>query len=179
MWWGTMGIVLIEGTVFALAISAYYFYATRSSSWPPDGVAAPLLRWGTLNTLILLVSMVPNELARRAGEHVDLRSVRIWMVVCIAFGVAFNWVRVEEFRHLNVSWDHDAYGSIVWILLGLHTTHIVTDFLDTVVLTALMFVGPVEEHRFIDVEENAVYWYFVVLAWLPIYGVIYWTPRLI
>ena len=42
-----------------------------------------------------------------------------------------------------------------------------------------MFVGPIEEKRFVDVEENAVYWYFVVLAWLPIYGVIYWAPRLI
>ena len=41
-----------------------------------------------------------------------------------------------------------------------------------------MFVGPIEEQRFVDVEENAVYWYFVVLAWLPIYGVIYWAPRL-
>jgi len=50
---------------------------------------------------------------------------------------------------------------------------------DTAVLAVLMFTGPVEERRFIDVEENAVYWYFVVLAWLPIYGVIYWAPRLI
>ena len=87
-------------------------------------------------------------------------------------------MRVYEFAHLNVMWDHDAYGSIVWLLLGLHTTHIVTDFLDSGVLTVLMFVGPIEEHRFVDVEENAVYWYFVVLAWLPIYGVIYWAPRL-
>jgi heme/copper-type cytochrome/quinol oxidase subunit 3 len=47
------------------------------------------------------------------------------------------------------------------------------------VLAVLMFSGPVEEHRFVDVEENAVYWYFVVLTWLPIYGVIYWAPRLI
>ena len=41
-----------------------------------------------------------------------------------------------------------------------------------------MFIGPVEEQRFVDVEENALYWYFVVLAWLPIYAVIYWAPRL-
>jgi cytochrome c oxidase subunit 1/cytochrome c oxidase subunit I+III len=101
------------------------------------------------------------------------------MVVCLAFAVAFNVVRVYEFAHLNVMWDHDAYGSIVWLLLGLHTTHIITDFLDSSVLTTLMFMGPVEEHRFVDVEENAVYWYFVVLAWLPIYGVIYWAPRVL
>ena len=178
MWWGTMGIVLIEGTVFALAIGAYFFLKTRMPSWPPDGVAPPGLRWGTVNTMVLLASLVPNELAKRAGERIDLRGVRLWMTACLVFGVAFNVIRVYEFRHLNVMWDHDAYGSMVWLLLGLHTTHIVTDFLDTGVLAVLMFTGPIEEKRFVDVEENSVYWYFVVLAWLPIYGVIYWAPRL-
>ena len=36
-------------------------------------------------------------------------------------------------------WDQNAYGSIVWVLLGLHTTHLLTDVGDTLVLTALMF----------------------------------------
>jgi cytochrome c oxidase subunit III len=179
MWWGTLGIVLIEGTAFALAIGAYFFLVTRYPHWPPAGLVPPDLMWGTVNTVVLLVSMVPNELAKRAGEHVNLAGVRLWMVVCLLFGVVFNAIRVYEFRHLNVTWDHDAYGSVVWLLLGLHTTHIITDFLDTAVLTALMFIGPIEEKRYVDVEENAVYWYFVVLAWLPIYGVIYWAPRLI
>jgi len=179
MWWGTLGMVLIEGAAFGLAIGAYFYLATRVPSWPPENIAPPDLRWGTINTVLLLVSMIPNELAKKAGERVDLKSVRLWMVVCMGFGAAFNVVRAFEFGHLNVNWDHDAYGSIVWLLLGLHTVHIVTDFLDTGVLTTLMFVGPIEERRFVDVEENAVYWYFVVLAWLPIYGVIYWAPRLI
>ena len=178
MWWGTMGIVLIESTVFALAIGSYFFLRTRIPAWPPDGVAPPDLRWGTINTIVLAASLIPNELAKRAGERIDLRGVRIWMVVCLVFGIGFNMVRGYEFMHLNVWWNRDAYGSIVWMLLGLHTTHIVTDFLDTLVLAVLMFTGPIEEKRFVDVEENAAYWYFVVLAWLPIYGVIYWAPRL-
>ena len=41
------------------------------------------------------------------------------------------------------------------------------------------FTGPIEEKRFVDVSENSYYWYFVVFAWLPIYGVIYWAPRLL
>jgi heme/copper-type cytochrome/quinol oxidase subunit 3 len=178
MWWGTMGIVVIEGTAFALAIAAYFYIGARRPAWPPHGVAAPDLLWGSVNTVVLLASGIPNELAKRAAGRVDLRAVQRWLCVCLAFGVAFNAVRVLEFAHLNVWWDRDSYGSTVWLLLGLHTTHIVTDFLDTAVLAALMFIGPVEEHRFVDVEENAAYWYFVVLAWLPIYGVIYWAPRL-
>jgi cytochrome c oxidase subunit III len=178
VWWGTAGIIVVEAMAFAMTIAAYFYLRTRVPYWPPN-VPPPDHLWGAVNTAILLVSMIPNELARRAADRVDLAKVRLWMVVAIAFGLAFNVVRIFEFAALNVRWDTNAYGSVVWLLLGLHTTHIVTDFLDTSVLATLMFVGPVEEKRFVDVSENAGYWYFVVLSWLPIYGVIYGGPRLI
>ncbi len=138
----------------------------------------PALRWGTLNTVILLASCVPNQLAKKSAEKMDLPAVQLWMVVCLVFAAAFNIVRIFEFKTLNVWWDSNAYGSVTWTLLGLHTTHILTDFLDSAVLTVLMFTGPLEERRFVDVSENAMYWYFVVLSWLPIYGLIYFAPRL-
>jgi len=179
MWWGTLGLVVIEGTAFALAVGAYFYLRTRVPTWPPDGIAPPDLRWGTVNTLLLLISGVPNQLARTAAERVDLSRVRLWLAAAILTGIGFNIVRVYEFKTLNVLWNTDAYGSIVWQLLGMHTVHILTEVGDTLVLAALMVLGPIEEKRFVDVEENSVYWYFVVAAWLPIYGVIYWAPRLI
>src|SRR3954470_7849599 len=177
LWWGTMGMILIEGMAFALMIAAYFYLRMRNSTWPAN-VPPPDLKWGTLNMAVLLVSAIPNELAKKAGERVDLPAVRLWLVVCLAFGVAFNVIPGFEFATLHVLWNTNAYGSVVWMLLGLHTVHIATDVLDTGVLTALMFVGPIEEKRFVDVAENAVYWYFVVLAWLPVYAVIYIAPRL-
>src|SRR4051794_27173106 len=102
MWWGVFGLILIEGMGFALAIGAYFYLVTRMSSWPPDGVVPPDLRWGTINTLILLASLVPNELAKRAGKHVHLGGARLWLVVCVLFAVAFNVVRIFEFRSLHV-----------------------------------------------------------------------------
>jgi cytochrome c oxidase subunit III len=177
LWWATLGMVVIEGMVFALVIMAYLYLKGRNDHWPPGTILPPNLLWGTVNTIILVVSMVPNELTKRAAETFQLRRVQLWLVVCMLFGLAFNVVRIFEFRSLNVSWDSNAYGSVVWILLGLHTTHIVTDWVDTGVLTALMLTGPIDEHRFVDVSENAMYWYFVVLAWLPIYALIYFAPR--
>jgi len=177
LWWGTMALIAIEGTVFALLIVTYLYLKGRNPHWPPSGVAPPALMWGTVNTIILLVSAVPNELAKRAAEKYELRPVQLWMVVCMLFGLGFNIVRIFEFMSLNVSFDVNAYGSVVWVLLGAHTTHILTDWVDTGVLTVLMFTGPINEHRFVDVSENAMYWYFVVLSWLPIYAVIYLAPR--
>src|SRR4051812_43010203 len=90
MWWGTFGIILIEGMGFALVVGAYFYLRTRSSDWPPDGVVPPALLWGTVNTLLLLVSCIPNALAKKAAERVDLSSVRLWLVVAILVGVGFN-----------------------------------------------------------------------------------------
>jgi heme/copper-type cytochrome/quinol oxidase subunit 3 len=78
----------------------------------------------------------------------------------------------------NARADANAYGSIVWFILGLHTTHLLTDVGDTIVLTVLMFTRHATERRFSDVGDNAFYWYFVVGSWLLLYGLIYWAPRL-
>lgn len=176
MWWGTVGVAAIEGMVFAIAIMMYFYIRTRVDTWPPNA-DPPDLRFGTLNTLILLASCVPNHFAKRAGERLDPRGVRIWMAVAFLFAIAFLVVRGFEFTALNTRWDSDAYGSAVWFLLGLHTTHLVTDAFDTIVLLVLFFTGPLEGKRYVDVSENGLYWYFVVAAWLPIYVVIYWVPR--
>ena len=137
----------------------------------------PALRWGTLNTVILIVSLWPNQLAKRAAEKEDRQGARLWLSVCMVLSIGFLAVRGFEFATLNVSWYTNAYGSVVWLLLGLHTTHLITDTVDTGVLAVLLFTGPFEGKRFVDVSENALYWYFVVLSWLPIYAVIYWAPR--
>jgi cytochrome c oxidase subunit III len=176
MWWGTWGMIAIEVTVFALAVAGYFYLRSHSTTWPMS-VLPPDLLWGTVNTFILLASAVPNHLAKQAAEQHRLAGARLWLCVGLVLGFAFIGVRVLEFGALNVRWDSSAYGSIVWTLMGFHTAHLVTDVLDTVVLTALFFTGPLSGKRFVDVAENSLYWYFVVWVWLPIYFTVYWGAR--
>lgn len=176
VWWGTMGMIVIEGTMFAMFIMAYLYLKGRAPHWPP-GHFPPELFWGTLNLIVLFLSAVPNHLAKLAAERLDLRKVRLWLAVALVFALAFNVIRIFEFQSLNVWWDENAYGSLVWTLLGFHTAHILTDFVDSGALLVLLFTGPLEESHFVDVSENSMYWYFVVLSWVPIYAVIYLAPR--
>jgi cytochrome c oxidase subunit III len=177
-WWGTLAFMLIEGTGFALVIAVYFYLMSLAATWPVDAPKPDLLP-GTLVTLILLASLVPNVLMSRWAEQQDLRKVRIGMVVMSFFGFAPLIVRIFEFPATRISWDSNAYGSIVWTLLGLHTTHMITDLVDTLVLAALMFTRHGNNaRRFGDVQDNAMYWNFVVATWLPIYGCIYWIPRI-
>lgn len=174
---GNAGFMLIEGTLFALSIAAYLHLRARSTEWPLSA-PPPDLFWGTFNLVLLLISGIPNQLSKRAADRLDLRGVRIWMFVCTLFGIAFLVIRVLEFRSLNVWWDQNAYGSLVWALLGFHTIHLLTEEADSAVLLGVMVKGPLEEKRFVDVAESAAYWYFVVAAWLPIYAVLYLVPRI-
>jgi heme/copper-type cytochrome/quinol oxidase subunit 3 len=108
---------------------------------------------------------------------VPAAAFRLLLVVMSIVGVVLIGIRIMEFAVLPVRWDRNAYASFVWVLLGLHGTHVLTDVVDTVVVTVLMFTRHGRGKRFSDVEDNAFYWYFVVLSWLPLYVVLYWVPR--
>lgn len=178
-WWGVIGFMVIEGVAFALAIAAYFFLMGHEQGWPPEGRQAPSLLAGTLFTILMLVSEIPNTLVKKAAEAHDTTAVRALLPIMVAIGVVLLILRGFEFNSLNVRWTDDAYGSIIWALLILHASHIITDWIDTCVLAALMWtVEGYEGRRFVDVDENSLYWRFVWLIWLPIYVMIYWIPRL-
>jgi cytochrome c oxidase subunit 3 len=40
MWWGTLGLMAIEGTVFALTIAAYFYLRSHQHGWPMTARAA-------------------------------------------------------------------------------------------------------------------------------------------
>jgi len=176
MFWGTAGMIVIEGTMFVIALVAYYYLRGRALHWPMSS-APPDLLWGTVNTVILIISTIPNHFAAKASERADLHATRLWLLVSVALGLAFHAVRALEFMTLNTHWSLNAYGSIVFSLLVLHTVHMVTDYVDTIVLTVLMFTSRITGKRYVDVNENADYWWFIVLAWLPIYFTLYLVPR--
>jgi heme/copper-type cytochrome/quinol oxidase subunit 3 len=178
VWWGTLGFLLIEGMGFLLAAGAYLYLRGQAADWPPHS-RPPDLAWGTAFTALLLLSEIPNRwLDRRARAH-DARAVRIGLVVMSVLGLALMVVRGFEFAHLNVRWDADAYGSVTWMLLFLHAVHVLTDLADTAVLGVCLFTRAISPSQFADVDDNAGYWSFVVLTWLPIYLLIYWGPRLL
>jgi heme/copper-type cytochrome/quinol oxidase subunit 3 len=168
--------IVIEGMAFAFMIVIYFYFRSLSDTWPAGG-GAPDLVWGTLNLALILLSAIPNVATDKAAINHDLPKVRAGLVTLSVFGVVLLVVRALEFTTLNVRGDESAYGSAVWMLLGLHTFNLITDVADSLVLTAVMFKEPLEGKRFVDVAENSGYWNFVVVSWVPIYAVVYWGPR--
>lgn len=177
-WWGTMAFFLIEGTAFLMAIAAYFYLMNQEQMWPPPPFVPPDLLPGTLFTIVILLSEIPNSIAKHAARKGQLRRVRRQLLIVSGVGMILLALRAWEFASLNVLWYDNAYGSIIWTLLLLHAVHFGTDWVDSIVLAGLMHgKHGVEGRRFVDVTDNSLYWRFVWLAWLPIYFLIYWLPR--
>ena len=177
-WWGIIGFMVIEGTAFGLAIAAYFFLMSHEQQWAPGPWQPPGLIAGTLFTLVILLSEIPNTMVKKAAAKYDVEPIRNLLPWIVGIGVVLLVIRGFEFNSLHVLWYESAYGSIIWALLLLHTTHITTDWFDTVVLWQLMKTPHGESpRRVVDTDENALYWRFVWLSWVPIYVLIYWAPR--
>ncbi len=177
VWWGNIGFMLIEGMVFLLACACYLYLAGQSPAWPPVGTTTPDLLWGGLFTGALLLSEIPNLFLLRASTGKKAAPSR-WLAVLMTLLVTgLLAIRGVEFAHLNVSWHDNAYGSVVWMLMILHTIHLFTELGETGVQAIWLFTHKIGDDQFADVEDDANYWTFVVIAWVPIYGLVYWMPR--
>lgn len=176
-WWGVIAYMMIEGGGFALAGGAYLYLMSQETVWPPASMPPDLLP-GLLFTIIILISEIPNFLLKKAAEKEERERVILLITLLDLMGLGLLVIRGFEFAHLNVRWSDNAYGSILWALLILHTIHILTDWAESVVLTALMITEHGKEpRRFVDVSEDALYWRFVWITWLPIFALIYLVPR--
>ncbi len=179
LWWGTFGFMLIEGMGFLLAAGAYLYLRGQAPTWPLAGHRPPDHWAGLSFTLVAVASVLPNLWVAARAKKKDEPTVRWGVLLMTLIGVLLVIVRGFEFAHLNVRWDDNAYGSLVWLLMVLHTTHVITDLGDTAVLSLWLFTHEVGDDQFSDINDNAGYWNFVIIAWLPIYLLVYWGARLL
>jgi cytochrome c oxidase subunit III len=175
-WLANVFYMAIEGMMFALMFATYFYLRTRSTDWPP-GHFPPDLKYGVANAVIFLVSIIPAWLVRKRAPEGDRRAVRNGLLVLALFALAATILRVLEFTTLNCRWTDEAYSSTVWVLIGLHSGHLLTELIETVVLFAISLTPKMEGTRLADAAINSDYWFFVVVTGLIVDFLIYGTTR--
>lgn len=178
LWLGFVGVIIVEGMMILLVIVAYFYLAALSSDWPPGGSAPPLSA-GVANTVVLLLSIVPAVRLKRAAAKADLGRVRALLIVLSVIAAATVALSGWAFATLDTRWDANAYGSLVWMLLGMHAFALVAAALVIWVLAAYMFGGVVDGHRYMNAYESGDFWLLAAFLWLPTWFVIYMAPRLL
>jgi cytochrome c oxidase subunit 3 len=187
IWWGNFLLLLIETTMFGLALAAYFYVHINFTEWPPPRVdilpailnPLPDVFIPTANVVVLLASCIPMIIADRASRKMNRNAVLFALLLCIAFGIGTIILRFYEFPALKFRWDDNAYGSAVWTLLGMHLLHLFVMTSELVILVAYLIIRPLDPKHAVDVSVTAVYWYWVVGIWIPLYAIIYWGPRVL
>jgi heme/copper-type cytochrome/quinol oxidase subunit 3 len=178
-WWGIVFLLAIETTVFASLIFSYFYLRAGVAQWPPAGIEPPDLMLPTINTVVLLASAVPVAWADRGIRRGNQVAVRAGKLAGQALLVLFLALKAVEYAGYDYTWRTNAYGSIVWTLTGFHVAHVTVAVVKSLVVLTLAWKGYFSERRYLGVQANAFYWYFVVLIWVPIYVTLYLSPRLL
>lgn len=176
-WWGTLAFIVIEGTTLAIAIAAYLYVRKNFDTWPPPPTPLPDLLIPTINMLLLLAVIVPMGWADKAARRLDLRGVRVGLLIAIGMQLVCVVLRFFEFAALNTRWDEHVYGSVAWAVLALHATLLALDLVETGSFAALTYIGPFKEKHFPDISDASFYQYFLSLSNVVVYAVLFLSPR--
>ncbi len=185
VWWGNNGLLAIETAMFAILIATYFYLRQNFALWPPSIAQLtaplrplPLLGYGAANTIVLLVSCIPMIFTDRSARRGDVHRTQAGLTICLLFGVAAIVLRGFEFSAMQFRWDSNAYGSIVWFILGMHMLHLIVLSTETALLMIWTFTREFDMKHRVDIVTVGVYWYWVVAIWLVLFTIIYFTPRL-
>lgn len=178
-WWGTLGFIVAESATLLLCAATYLYVGRNFDSLLPAGLAPPSLAIGTASMLLLLGSLIPAARLHHAARRKDDIAIVRLLVIAVVFELAALTLRAIEFANVGVRWDTNAYGSAVWFTLGFHALLLATDLVETTVFAAIFLTKRVEEKHYGDVADVAIYWYFVVFGWLPLYALLYLSPLIL
>lgn len=178
LWMGVLMLIFIEASVLLTILASYGYLRLQSDTWPAPGAghADPLIP--TINLVLLLCSAFTMWWAgtgTKRGSRLVMAGGTTISVLLASVVLILRWI---ELGKLGYSWDDHAYGSITWLIFGFHFVHVTAAVLGTAVVSAFAWRGYYTKERNLGVVVDSLYWYFVAVAWLPLYYVTVWDPRI-
>lgn len=178
IWWGIVGLIVVESVVFSTLIASYFYLGFAQPEWPVAGVKTPGLLLPGFGTAALLASSVSMHFADKAIKDDNVPRLTAGLAISIALAAVFLGLKAWEYSDKDFRWDAHAYGSMVWLIIFFHSTHVVSLMLKTIVVAVLSRRRFFTKDNRIAVTVNGFYWHFVVLVWIPLFVTLYLSPRL-
>lgn len=177
LWFGQLLMCVIEGCVLCMLIATYFYL--RVDTWPPPMVRLPGTLMPSLALIPLLASCAGSYVASEGAKRNSRGGMLLGLSLNLALAIVFLALRGVEWKSFNFTYASDVHGSIVWTILFLHSYDVIADLLMTAVLIVIVAMGRCGPKQRIGVHVDSVLWYFLAGIWIPLYGVLYWAPRLI
>jgi cytochrome c oxidase subunit III len=159
------------------------------SDWVPTSLPVRIL---LLNTLVLLISSLTLEIARRrAAEDVALAPIANipgiqvsetrslpWVWTTVVLGLTFlggQYLAWRQLRLSHIDIETNVSSSFFFILTGVHAVHLMGGILALLYagMTAWLLRPP--ETRRIVIDVTAWYWHFMGILWVYVFGLLYFA----
>lgn len=176
-WWAIFLLMLIESAVFVGLISSYFYLFANASVWPPTDTGAPKIVLPAIYSVVLIVSAILTWIGHRAIVRGDVSRMRKLRLVATALLVIFLAMKAYEYATLPYLWDESAYTSIVWLIAGFHSAHVLTVLLKEIPIQVLAAKGFFTQERRSALEGATMYWIFVATWWIPLFATVYLFPN--
>jgi len=163
-----LGVLLaVITSLFALFISAYSI-RMELSDWRP--LPEPDLLW--VNTAILFVGSLGLQWAWRGAAREQWSAIRVGLVVGGGCALAFMAGQVLAWQGLAASGylvASNPANSFFYVLTGLHVLHLLGGLVALARTSGHAWAGALAKTR-LGVELCAVYWHFLFVVWLILFG---------
>ena len=187
LWWGNTLLLFIETAMFGILIAIYFTVAMNLNPFPPPRVdqypvlydPVPDLTLPIIGLVILLFSLVPGIMLDMAARKRQGGKVKILILITLAFNIAALIVRYYEYDSLHFKWNDNAYGSITWMILGMHMLHLFVMLCEDGYLAIWTWTRDLDDKHALDLSVMAIYWYWIVGIWVLLFSIVYIFPRLV
>ena len=169
----TMGMWLFiasEVMLFGALFSAYALLRVSAAAWPSGGDQLNLTL-GSTNTMLLMSLTAVAWRARTASPQ----AARGWLLVSSVLGVAFLGLKSLEYKAeltLGLTPASSTFLAMYFTLTGLHALHVIAGIAANLWAAAGARRVVPEQLRG-RVQSIALYWLFVDIVWLIIFGLMY------
>jgi cytochrome c oxidase subunit 3 len=174
---GLWVLLAVITSLFGLFLSAYWMRMGHDHGGG-ELHPAPLPRVLWLNTVLLVLSSVSMQLASSAIAAAQAERVKVYLILGGVLALAFLGGQLLAWHQLNES-GYFVTGnpavSFFYLLTGVHGLHLFGGLLVWGKTVARMTRSGVEliDLR-LSVELCTVYWHYLLLVWLVLFGVLLW-----
>ncbi|MDA0797691.1 MAG: cytochrome c oxidase subunit 3 [Chloroflexi bacterium] len=169
--WAFLGSdVLFFGTL----IATHLVYRGQSVSGPTENILdIPIT---SISTFVLLMSSLAMVLALSGLQRGKMGEARFWLAATALLGsvfIGFQMYEFAEFANEGLTPRTNLFGSTFLIMTGFHGTHVAIGILWLWSLFFATFNGKIHQGNSLEVEIAGLYWHFVDIVWIVIFGVVY------
>jgi cytochrome c oxidase subunit III len=157
---------------FSGLFAAFFTIRAHDHPWPPAGTELDTIQAGIF-TAVLVSSSFTMQKAVFDEERRNRRSARIWVGWTLFLGSAFLANQCYEWVTLTTRPTTNAYGSLFFIMSGLHGLHV---FIGLVAMTFLLgrMKGPAGDPGELSVFQGvSYYWHFVDIVWIGLFSCLF------